>query len=503
MIWDIYSVGDSNFLYAVFNGVAMVVNDDGFRSMVVLGALLGVIGLSFHGLSQGGKFPEFQHLLIGFIIIYGGFYTTTSVAIHDVYTNEVKRVDNVPLAFAAGSIVTQAGRFLTEKFEQGFSTATMSNYGFVDPLSVLATVRQSTMYNMGMAEALTTSPTNNLQASWHNYIKECTLVGIDIGEKTPKDVYFASDFVEGLRFDHNVYGTEIYLGQREYKTCKEAYPLLKNATTGTTAGNIFTTLGKHLSLQPGETPKDRLGKAIQSLGLSAENAQKYVLASTLEPVFFDAAHAKYIEYRQPAYAAMVNDAINQRNTQWAAEGSLFMNIVRPMMAFMESFVFAITPLAAFLVVTGSKGVQLAGKYLILLIWIQLWQPLLAVVNLYILTVAGNELIALSAGSGFASLASIQMADKTLQTWLSMGGMMAASIPALSLMLIYGSAVTATSLMGRMQGGDFINEKKVSPDTMNAPPVLNHNIGWSGNQTTGFYGNGTPDAVSSLSTLNPA
>ncbi len=59
---------------------------------------------------------------------------------------------------------------------------------------------------------------------------------------------------------------------------------------------------------------------------------------------------------------MVNQAIQQRNTQWAAEQSMFMTVVRPMLTFFEGFIYAITPIIAFIIVMGSFGLQLAGKY---------------------------------------------------------------------------------------------------------------------------------------------
>jgi conjugal transfer mating pair stabilization protein TraG len=50
-------------------------------------------------------------------------------------------------------------------------------------------------------------------------------------------------------------------------------------------------------------------------------------------------------------------------------------------------------------------------------------------------------------------------------------MLAASTPAISLMLIYGSAITATHLAGRLQGRDFVDEKVISPDVVRPAPAL--------------------------------
>ena len=78
-----------------------------------------------------------------------------------------------------------------------------------------------------------------------------------------------------------------------------------------------------------------------------------------------------------------------------------------------------------------------------------------------------------------SILSLYKLDFLLQDYLATGGMLAASTPAISLMLIYGSAITATHLAGRLQGGDFIDEKITSPDVMRPAaalamsPILEH------------------------------
>jgi len=67
---------------------------------------------------------------------------------------------------------------------------------------------------------------------------------------------------------------------------------------------------------------------------------------------------------------------------------------------------------------------------------------------------------------------IYQMDMELQQWLSIGGMLAASTPAITLMLIYRGAVTATHFLGRMDGGDYVNEKIATPDVLSPAPVLN-------------------------------
>jgi conjugal transfer mating pair stabilization protein TraG len=100
-------------------------------------------------------------------------------------------------------------------------------------------------------------------------------------------------------------------------------------------------------------------------------------------------------------------------------------------------------------------------------------PILAVINLYLNMAITRDLDALQATANLdiPSILSLYKLDFLLQDYLATGGMLAASTPAISLMLIYGSAITATHLAGRPQGGDFIDEKITSPDVVRPAPAL--------------------------------
>uniref|UniRef100_UPI0025FD6471 peptidoglycan DD-metalloendopeptidase family protein n=1 Tax=uncultured Thiodictyon sp. TaxID=1846217 RepID=UPI0025FD6471 len=132
---------------------------------------------------------------------------------------------------------------------------------------------------------------------------------------------------------------------------------------------------------------------------------------------------------------------------------------------------------------GPTGISMVGKYLLFGLWIQLWQPILAIINLYIIMAVKFKMDALQdvalGNTPMPSILAIWKLDFILSDYLGVGGMLAASTPAISLMLIYGSAITATHLAGRLQSGDHINEKIASPDAvnpaaaLNMQPIMNH------------------------------
>jgi conjugal transfer mating pair stabilization protein TraG len=203
------------------------------------------------------------------------------------------------------------------------------------------------------------------------------------------------------------------------------------------------------------------------------NAADYMLMSAIMPMFEKGVIGRHEDGLHWNKAAMVEQAIQQRNTQWAAEQTLFAKIVRPMMAFIEGLSYAIAPIMAFVVMLGNVGIRMNIGYFSMLLWIQLWMPILAVINLFIQMSAAGKMAALTTATyNLPSMMGIYQLDTELQQWLSIGGMLAASTPAITLMLIYRGAVTATHFLGRMDGGDYVNEKIATPGVISPAPVLN-------------------------------
>ena len=192
----------------------------------------------------------------------------------------------------------------------------------------------------------------------------------------------------------------------------------------------------------------------------------------LEPIYFQAAEGRYKDFHDFSSAIAINQAIQQRNTQWAAEQTIFMTTVRPLLAFFEGFVYAITPILAFLILLGKTGMTLAVKYAQVIIWIQLWLPVLSIINLFIHSAAAGELNSNTSIGAIDSMYALNETSQILQTWVSTGGMLAAATPVISLFIVTGSTYALTGLANRLNGADHFNEKQVTPDASQVGALLN-------------------------------
>ncbi|MBS1211413.1 MAG: conjugal transfer protein TraG [Proteobacteria bacterium] len=476
MVFDIFSIGDSAFLEAILNAVAMIAGTGHYTMAAGVGALLGTILMLLRGILQwDGRGIRYQEMIAAILIYLAMFAPSVKVAIEDAYTGQVRVVDNVPLGPAvAGSILSNLGYRLTRLFEQGFSTPSMTQYGFADALQVVTAVRKNLLSRIELGKANAPTAGGDLENSLINYVKECTLTGVDLNLNSLDTILRTPQVLDAIRFDSQIYTTEIYLGGApQVLTCTEAWTALDTYVQNHVVPGLEDILRAGLkAATPGDV-QPRVQAALDTLTGGAVSALDYMLAATLLPMFEKGVIGRHEDGQHWNKAAMVEQAIQQRNGQWAAEQSLFTRIVRPMMTWIEGFSYAITPLMAFAVLLGARGIQIAGQYLLMLLWIQLWMPILAVINLYITMSATGELSALDAAQfNLPSMLGLYRMDMEIQNWLAVGGMLASSTPAIALMLVYGGSITATHFLGRMQGGDFVDEKITSPAVIGPAPVLN-------------------------------
>jgi conjugal transfer mating pair stabilization protein TraG len=475
MVYTIYSIGDSAFLQAILNAIAMIAQTGDYRMAGGIGALIGVLFVCLRSLMQwDGRGLRYQDMLLAIVIYMTLFVPGVTVDIEDAYSGQVRVVNNVPFGPAVtGSILSNMGYRLTYLFEQGFSTPTMTQHGFADALQVLTVVRKNLLSRIELGKANSPVSGSDIENSMVNYVKECTLTGVDLNLLSLDSILRSGNVLNGLRFDSDLYTTEIYTGGKPSAvSCSDAWAPLQTLIESQGMPAIEDRLSAVLGVQSGGEVSNRVQVALDALTKGQVNATDYMLAAALLPMFEKGVVGRHEDSLHWDRAAMVEQAIQQRNTQWTSEQTLFARIVRPMMAWIEGFSYAITPLMAFAVMLGATGIRMTGQYVLMLLWVQLWMPILAIINLYITLSATAGLAALNlAQFNLPSIAGIYQMDMEIQNWLAVGGMLASSTPAIALMLVYGGSITATHFLGRMQGGDFVDEKMASPPIMNPAAMI--------------------------------
>lgn len=485
-MFTIYSMGDVEFLGTILNSLAMICGTGSFKTLVLTGTVIGLLIMGVQCIMSGTRQFNLHQVFLGVIAYMCFFGPSTTVSIQDVYTSSVRQVSNVPLgAAAAGTVISNIGYGITKLFEQGYGdVGRVTESSFAESLRLIANTRAK-----GEDSALIYAASSSLgsgadiNTSLTNYIKDCTLTKVMTNNANIEEIYKGSGTTDNnlgtsigaLRWDSPIYYTYLKMPEAMDKnlTCKEAWTIIQSGLEkASTSSEVYSELNKLVPAGDTSTDVNKLDRAINAMttaGYGAVTAQNYILTSIVEPIFLRAAAGVYNARQDVANAMMINQAIEQRNIQWSAEQSLFMTTVRPLIAFFEGFIYAVTPVVGFLMVMGAFGVQLLIKYFQVTVWIQLWFPVLSIINLFITTSAQREFMNIyDEGMSFYALNS---GTQVMQNWLATGGMLAAATPLIALFLVTGSTYAFTALTGRMAGRDHINERVAAPDAVNPSAVL--------------------------------
>ena len=497
----IWCIGDLNYFVAVLNGLAMLASSGMFTDLVRIGLIMAVLWLGFEALfSTNGSVSSgipFGRLIVAFIAFKLLFGTTTTLVVYDTYSLQSMSVDNVPYGVAmAGRIMSVVAHEITVKLETAFSTPSLTSSGFGTPLEILANGSK-------IAPGLATLRNGAIKKTLVEYVEKCTCAGINLGQVDQSQIMNSDNPWQALKWDSTIYYAKTWLpgdpADGTLRDCTDAWDNINGYMTG----SLWTDWKPFLQsvICPSGTcdPVGEVQGALDNLSMMSSSAQNYMLAAVLLPVF-ESGQINFDSFMgKPEMAIIVGQAREQRNVQWTAESSVFMTIVRPMMAFFEGFLYATAPLMALLVAFVPAGLGLLGRYLQMFAWIQLWMPVLAILNHYQQIIAQQKLAALVSGTiPLTSLQGYLIGLSTLNDWMATVGLLAASTPAIALALLYGGAVAMTHLAGRLQGGDFVNEKIGAPDVVQPAPALAMAPAYNQDPTRGVHVNSMQETVPKLS-----
>ena len=520
----IYSVGDCAFLAMILDTITMITGSGDFLAVLRIGALLSVLIVMVQSLFRGAQRIDWQQPFLGFLLYSVMFGPTCTVHVEDLYGGGNRHIDNVPIGVGmVGSLISQVGYHLSKHFEIAYQPLTSdTRQHFASSLKLLNDMRRRAgdpAVFVALDKALGEGWADS-RRSWRNYIQECVLIKIDLGEITLDKMLSGSLSLKGhpqgtgaeepvLKFESLNFGTELWLdpgGPKNY-TCTEAWnelvqktdlenPLVVNALNrimGVAMHGSNTVLDDH------RTVFHRGNTALRMLGATNTAALDFLWAAMVEPIYYEAVEDKHKELHDTAAAIMVNQAIQQRNSQWATEQSLFMSLFRPFLTFFEGFIYGITPFMAFLMVLGVYGITLVGRYLQTLIWIWLWMPGLSFINRYIhMAVAGEMHRYDDLGVAVNSFYALADLDNVLSHWIAVGGLMAASTPLITLFLVSGSTYAWTQLTQSMKGSDHIDEKTHSPDVTRSAPLMDNEFRYKHNDFSGTHREGTQSLLPKVS-----
>jgi len=478
----IYTTGSAEFLEMMLNGSAMITGSGTTEDLARIGIMIGLLLLAFQAVfnNQGIAFQKAGVVLALYLLFYG---PTTTTVIEDTTAGQVRVVDNVPLGPAAiGWVISSVSYEITKITEQAYSTPTMTEYGLFSSLNTIARVRDALRDPMAL-DSFANRPGWDLPKSLQEYMTFCLLNPIALRNYTSiPELYRKSSYAELMQTPLQSQYMYVYNPNPQLVSCTQGHQLLIPQLNQAFV-DVFDDI-----LNKGFAPERASGKvtspyqvlaalndSIQSMAISAKNAQEYVQTATVMPIFNNARVDALNHWQEKNSALALRQALNQQELQWAAKGDMFKHYMRPMIAFFEGMLYAMTPFMAFALLLGGPGLKVMGKYLILPIAVGLWMPLLSVVNAFTLWYAGAEVGAIlnrfdATGQGFAMLQVLEM-DQAISKALGIGGLLAASVPPLALFIVSGSAMVANGIMSQTSQASTFKPQDIMPDAKKQAAVL--------------------------------
>ncbi|AVQ00304.1 hypothetical protein C7S18_23695 (plasmid) [Ahniella affigens] len=501
-VWTIYSIGAPNFMYKVFNAIAMLGEGGVLARMGQIGFLVGLFVLVYRIATAAGSLSDLKQSMIAGVIFAAMFGTTTTVKIvgmvptpGGVSGGDVRVVDNVPWGIAAiGGVISGTGVYITRRMETAFrdpNAIPVTQGGFGRTAEILASVR-----SLSLSSIPNTLPVYDYyRRSMLAYLRDCAMRARQFEILSDNTLENAPDPLSAIRWDNEVQETRSWLesmsGESVAMSCPDAHALLVSKQADMASG-----LDPAYRARFGAGSQESIGRALASVAnRGAKDAQTYMAASMINSLWLEAASGSSFGSMGNQNTLMIQAALEQRRTQWAAEETVFLKTMRPMIGYFESFFYALSPFVAFLIGLGAMGLRMIVKYVSLTLAVALWMPVLAITNLYQVTTlqdffALQERMASDAGSGIWSLSnSATILDQATEA-VALASMIAAATPMLTLTLLFGGAVAATSLFSRLQGQDHINEKIATPDPVSAPPTFQAASQFTGSPTKGAIETGS-------------
>jgi len=465
-MWEIYAYQNADSLFGIFNAAAAIHASSDYAAALAAVAFCGfVAALIAYAFApeklQGWKWLGTVVLVFGILIV-----PKVTVGIVDkTGGSAVKVVDNVPFGVAVlGSLTSTIGHTLTGLFETAFQV--IPGAGALP--AELSYEHNGLMFGNRLIRetGAVVFQDPNFRTDLINFVHNCTMYDLIDGTIDP-GTFSGSDDVWALmatpnpaRFSTLTSGTGVTVD-----TCPNVYTNL-NGRLPTQITRIQGKLAFALNpTLPAATASGLIAGQIQqaylknSIATAAATAADLVRQNAVVNAINDTSSIVGQKVNDPAAMVLAvgrAQATAQQNATWINYGKVAEQALPVFRNVVEAVTYALFPLLVLLLLlTSGRETMIAFKgYAAILIWIQLWPPLYAVLNYMASIYAAYDLAAAAdLGSGVKAL-SLQTASTIYSRAISgeaVVGYLAISIPFIAWAAVKRMENFGTALVGGLSG----------------------------------------------------
>lgn len=477
---EYYVYWNSQQVVDVLNAIAGIMNSGAYTGIVRAMGVLGLMAAVMAGIWRLNKVTETIGLYwMGLTLVYLGLLVpTTTVTVRDIRAGTSVPVANVPIGIGVfASELSHIGHWLTTAYETAFvppatnDVNRFARFGFQGPQRVLdaATRAQlqapmvTAMLNKVMSDCvmpeLMETPSRITQLrqkpdilaeistpDWVNAARTTTLTYSPTNDP-------AGLLQGGITFTSNV-------------PCDQAVTIL-NASIGAA---VTQTINQYaIELQPGRSllASTAAPGALSQIGAlinGATGGADAVLtgsARTAADIVKQAAAMQSLELAANQAAATpgstevaMSVAVANRSSsvQYDTMRALAQEALPKLRNAVELIIIASWPIVGLLLImAGSKMIIILQSYLVMVLWVQLWAPLYAVVNYLTISADSTPYGRAMAMFGGGTPEAMTMIAQLGATSQQVGGMLALAIPAIALALAKGGEMAATNMISTVMG----------------------------------------------------
>lgn len=448
MQYDIYTFGNGEILKGVFDSIAACLNGHSgtlFEPLKRLGLILGVFwGVLYAAYGDFMK-PLTHWILPSTMFMTILFVPQASIWIHDPVTKYHQKVDHVPYGLAAfAGYISKIGNGITEQVEKVFTLPDDLRYQKSGSLFASNIIQQAKTFHI---------TNHDIAENMRGFVGQCIMYDAMIGRKYTIDDLRNSDDIWGLVSESpspirsflwrepKTDASRSPATRPEIITCREGVARF-NRLWGQEidkSANLFgqKIFGKNALINPKAELLKYLPIAYATLGDMAKSATDIIKQQMMIYSIVDSIEANSTAVGNAPNFAARRAYLQQRST-YETLGEMAGTTLPTMKAVLEAIAYA-----CFLFVIPMALLPMGYRFLLswaqILLWLQMWAPLYAVLN-YIMTMAARSktlsALAVSNEAGVTIANSIGITNMNADI-SAMAGYLAMSVPFLCVALVKG------------------------------------------------------------------
>jgi len=484
--WEVYTYGTGEALGHIFQAIANITGSNDFVTLIKIAGIIAVLGAALYGalLDERGV-----KILATFFALYLLLFSVkTKVAIVDyVDPGADKVINGIPIGLAVPAhLISKIGDTLTELAEETFISVDAGydgvKYGGNGLVGGIATMNQA----LAVTFRLYDSP--NLRADVDQFIRDCTFQDLFTGYMSWNEIMESDDLLSEI-FDTDSGNITYYHDPEDSSTtvtaqCRDVGPILKSRIQAHT-NDALEKLKEEIY---GDLPVDIRDKIQGAYGYYLDLSwtakriiEQNLLMNQLPQSAVNFAQATGSDEALLAY----NLAVAQEEYRHKAEVEGFYSrklypVIR--MVF-EAICYGIWPFVFIIWLTPFGGTRALKGYFILLLALQLWAPLEAVLTLIMNIYAKHNL---TMSVDYLNLLTAPHIHNYTASIFSVAWRMQTFIPIIALALATGSEYALTHMFPRLipegpgkdlaQGNIRLGTTSVGSHSVGVLSAMNWNAG---------------------------